>query len=412
MTEPHGEEPRGARTLRALALVFLLAVLVGVLAARFQTQSTAKRERQDRGDQLARGPTVSVIKVEPTNTERVTTLPGEVRGYNQVALYPKISGYLTDVRFERGDRVKKGQILAIIESPETDQLVAQADSDLKTKQLNAARARSLATRGAISLFDRDNLSASASIAEAELKRTSALKGYEVIRAPFDGIVTSRYVDPGAFLPAATSSTQTAVPVADLADLDRVRVLVYLGQDIALFAKVGDPVAVWERERPDRRIAASITRCGQALDTRTRTMTCEIVIDNRTTDLRPGSFVEAELHLRVAPVPSIPNEAIMIRSGEPIVAIIDRDRVHLQPIVIGDTDGRTVRVDRGLTGGETIGINVPIEVEEGAIVRAIVVPPAPTGPAIGGGPSSSAPPQGSGSPSARPPGPSDGHDAGR
>jgi RND family efflux transporter MFP subunit len=368
-------------------VVLLLVIVVGVLAARFHVRSSAGKERRARADRLAEGPRVSVIQVEPTGAERVTVLPGDVRGYNQIALYPKISGYLREVRFERGDRVEKGQVLAIVESPETDQLVAQADSDLRTKRLNAARARSMATRGAISLFDRDNLASSASIAEAELKRNVALKGYEVIRAPFTGIVTSRYVDPGAFLPAATASTQAAVPVADLADLDRVRVLIYLGQDIALFADVGDRASVWERERPDRRVAASITRCGQALDPRTRTMTCEIVVDNRTSDFRPGSFVDVELYTRTAPVPAIPNEAILIRLGKPLVAIIDHERVHLQPITLGDTDGRMVRVDRGLHGGETIGINVPIEVEEGSAVRPAVSPPAPGTPAIGGGPSS-------------------------
>jgi RND family efflux transporter MFP subunit len=356
-----------------------------VLAAHFLARTSAQRERRERADRSAEGPRVSVIKVDPTGAERVTVLPGDVRGYNQVALFPKISGYLLEVRFERGDRVERGQVLAIVESPETDQQVAQADSDLRTKRLNAARARSMATRGAISLFDRDNLDASALIAEAELKRTKAIKGYEVIRAPFSGIVTARYVDPGAFLPAATASTQTAVPVADLADLDRVRVLVYLGQDIAVFATAGDRASVWERERPDKRVAASVTRCGQALDPRTRTMTCEIVIDNRTSDFRPGSFVQVELHTHTAPLPAIPNEAILIRSGQSLVAIIDRDRVHLQPVALGDTDGRTVRVDRGLRGGETIGINVPIEVEEGSAVRPVASPPV-SGGAIGGGPS--------------------------
>jgi hypothetical protein len=200
-------------------------------------------------------------------------------------------------------------------------------------------------------------------------------------------------------------------VADLADLDRVRVLVYLGQDIALFAKVGDPVSVWERERPYQRVAASITRCGQALDPRTRTMTCEVVIDNQTSDFRPGSFVEVELHTRVVPLPSIPNEAILIRSGQPLVAVIDRNHVHLQPITIGDTDGRMVRVERGLGGGETIGINVPIEIEEGAVVRSILSPPTAPGAAIGGGPSSSSPvPSGSVAPHG-PPGAPETRDAG-
>jgi RND family efflux transporter MFP subunit len=386
--------------------------LVGVLAVRIHARTTTRAERRDRAHRIASGPIVPVIQVATTDPERVSLLPGEVRGYNQVALYPKISGYVTKIAFERGDRIKKGQILAVIESPETDELVSSAISDLEAKQINADRAKALATRGAISLFDRDNLSAAARIAEAELRRTSALRGYEIVRAPFDGIATARYVDPGAFLPAATGSTQSAVPVADVADLDQVRVLVYLGQDLALFAKVGDPVAVWERERPNRRVSASITRCGKALDPRTRTMTCEIVMDNRTSDLHPGSFVEVELHQRVAPLPVIPNEAVMIRAGESLVAVVDADRVHLQPITVGDTDGRTVRVESGLRGGETIGVNVPIEVDEGAVVRPVARPPTPSGAAIGGGPASSATPPGDSAPPPRTPGDLAPRDGGR
>ena len=106
--------------------------------------------------------------------------------------------------------------------------------------------------------------------------------------------------------------------------------------------------------------------------------------------KPRSSPNPDAVISTAPVPAIPNEAILIRLGKPLVAIIDHERVHLQPITLGDTDGRSVRVDRGLHGGETIGINVPIEVEEGSAVRPVVSPPAPGGPAIGGGPSSSSP----------------------
>ena len=347
-------------------------------------EATVEHERRERSEHLALGPSLATVKVDTVRAERVTVLPGDVRGYNQITLFPKISGYAKELRFERGDRVAKDQILAIIESPELDEQVAQALSDLSAKRANAARAKSVASRGALSLFDRDNLEAAARVAEAELGRTSALRAYTVIRAPFSGIVTTRYVDPGAFLPAATGSTQSAVPIADVADLDTVRVLIYPGQDIALFAHAGDPAAVWERERPDRRIEASVTRCGQGLDRSTRTMTCEVVIDNRTADLRPGSFVEVELHQRVAPFPAVPNEAILIRGGNSFVAIVDQGHVHLQPITLGDTDGRTARVENGLRGGETIGINVPVGIDEGAMVRPMAEPPAP---AIGGGPSS-------------------------
>src|SRR5262249_46940274 len=149
-------------------------------------------------------------------------------------------------------------------------------------------------------MDRDNAASAAKIAEAELRRTKVLRRYEVVTAPFDGVASARYVDPGAFLPAATASTQSAVPVADLADMDRVRVFVYFGQDTALFARVGDPVVVRERERPDQHADASITRCGKALDPRTRTMTCEIEIDNREKGLVPGSFVDVEVHQHLPP----------------------------------------------------------------------------------------------------------------
>src|SRR5207302_1212300 len=128
---------------------------------------------------------------------------------------------------------------------------------------------------------------------------------------------------------------------DVADVDRVRVFVYLGQDAALFSRVGDAVEVWEAERPERRVPAALTRCGTALDPRTRTMTCEIEIDNHSYDLRPGSFVNVDLHQRVPPLPTIPNEALLIRGGQTMVAVLDRDRVHLQTVAIGDNDGHNV-----------------------------------------------------------------------
>jgi RND family efflux transporter MFP subunit len=393
------EHPRTVRLLFIAGIVFLIVLAVGVLTSRVRAARKGQAEQKARSARQAEGPKLAVIKVESSRTERSIQLPGEVRGYRQTTLYPKISGYVADVRFERGDRVKAGQILAIIESPETDQGVLSAQSDAVTKRLNAARANTLSPTGVISQMDRDNATAAAKIADAELRRARALRRYEVVTAPFDGVASARYVDPGALLPAATGSTQSAVPVADVADVDRVRVLVYLGQDTALFAAAGDPVRLWERERPEKRIDASVTRCGKALDARTRTMTCEIEIDNREAGLMPGSFVDVELHQNLPPRPTIPNEAVLVRSGETVVALVDRDRVHLQPVVLGDNDGRTVRVERGLSGGETIGLSVPMEVEEATKVQPSLQAARPTS-SVGGGPPASAAPNGSTRPPAK------------
>lgn len=382
------EHPRAVRRLFIAGIVLLVVLAIGVLTSRVLAARRGEAERRARSQRQALGPKLAVIKVDASRTERNIELPGEVRGYQQITLYPKLSGYVADVRFERGDRVKKGQILAIIESPETDQGVLSAQSDALTKRMNAARANALTPSGVISQMDRDNAASAAKIADAELRRARALRTYEVVTAPFDGVASARYVDPGALLPAATNSTQSAVPVADLTDVDRVRVFVYLGQDRALFAGTGDTVVLHERERPDKHFDAAITRCGKALDPRTRTMTCEIEVDNRDKGLVPGSFVDVELHQRLPPRPSIPNEAVLVRDGNTMVALVDRNRVHLTPVVLGDNDGRTVRIDRGLSGGETIGVNVPIEVEEGTQVQAIpqtARPASSGGPGVGGGP---------------------------
>jgi RND family efflux transporter MFP subunit len=382
---PGKSEHRGLVRMLFIGAIALVAILVlSVFASRVRAARKGKAERENRTAELAKGPKMTVVKVEGSRSERDIVLPGEVRGYRQITLYPKISGYVADVRFERGDRVKRGQILAIIESPETDQSVLSARSDALTKRLNAQRADALTPSGVISQMDRDNASAASKIADSELRRAAALKKYEIVSAPFDGVASARYVDPGALLPAGTAS---GMPIADLADMDRVRIFIYLGQDTALFASVGDKVFVWERERPDKRLNAAITRCGKALDPRTRTMTCEIEIDNRESNLFPGSFVQVELHQRLPPRPTIPNQAVLVRGGDSLVAVLDGNRVHLQPVTLGDNDGRTVRVERGLSGGETIGLSVPMEVEEGSTVQPAYQPkPASSNEAgVGGGP---------------------------
>jgi membrane fusion protein (multidrug efflux system) len=390
--KPHlpqpNEHPRAVRILLISAIAVVIVLVVAVVTSRVRAAHKGSAERQTRTAELAKGPKLTVVKVEGSRTERDIQLPAEVRGYRQITLYPKISGYVADVRFERGDRVKKGQILAVIESPETDQSMLSARSDAITKRLNAQRANALTPSGVISEMDRDNASAAAKIADAELRRAAALKKYEVVTAPFDGVASARYVDPGALLPAGTAS---GMPIADLADIDRVRVFIYLGQDTALFASVGDKVLIWDRERPEKRLNAAITRCGKALDPRTRTMTCEIEMDNRENGLFPGSFVQVELHQHLPPRPTIPTEAVLVRGGESMVALVDGNHVHLQTIVLGDNDGRTIRVERGLSGGETIGLGVPIEIEEGAIVQPVLQQPKPASSAesgVGGGPAAS------------------------
>ena len=148
---------------------------------------------------------------------------------DQITLYAKIAGYLRSIRVERGDHVGAGQVLGVIESPENDEDVVSARSDAIIKHINAERARRLVTPGIISEADKESAENDERMAQATLQRLSYVSAYESVRAPFDGVITARYVDPGALLPAATGATASAQPIVDVARVDQSRIFVPLGK---------------------------------------------------------------------------------------------------------------------------------------------------------------------------------------
>lgn len=368
--EPHGVSA-GAR--RAVLLVGVALVLIAGAALLFLHLRRAHAERLERATLVAdrdRGLRLSVTRVTMAPGQRVVTLPGDVHGYSEATLYAKVSGYVKDVVVQRGQRVKKGDVMATLISPETQKDVLTAQRDLAIAHINAERAERLVPSGVVSVQDRDNAVATKRIAEAGLARASAVNDYTVIRAPYDGVVTARYVDPGALVPAATGATTGALPIVDVADVDRLRVFSYLGQDVAPFVHNGDEATVWQDELPARRIPAKVTFTTGALDPRTRTMQVEVDIDNRELGVLPGTFAHVEFRVSETPSPLIPDEAIVIRNGKTMVATIADGRAHYIPVDLGYNDGRSIRVLRGLDGGETVGLDVPVELEEGGRVQPV------------------------------------------
>jgi RND family efflux transporter MFP subunit len=352
--------------------VATLLVLVGVLVAVGMLMHRAhveSRQRADLDQRTSVGPRVTVARVDVTPLERAITLPGDLRGFTQVTLYSKVSGYVGALRVERGDHVQRGQVLATIDSPETATDLASARHEWDVSRSNAERAEHLAPSGVVSAQDRDNAVAQRRIAGANFGHAAALRGYATVRAPFDGVVTARYIDPGALVPAATGGPQSAVPIVDVADVDTLRVFVYVSQDAAPFVHPGDPASIWQDELPGRRISAAVTRTTGALEPRTRTMQVEIDIDNRPLGLLPGTFAHVELRIHEPATPVIPDNALVIRDGKTVVATVKDGRVRYVEVDLGYNDGRKVRVVRGLSGGEAIGLDVPVEVQDGDAVQA-------------------------------------------
>jgi membrane fusion protein (multidrug efflux system) len=360
--------PRRRRVVTAIAVGLVVLAAIAVLLLHLRRRHRESSQRAAQQAEGARGPRVSVTRVKTTQAHRVLSFPGDVHGFNQVTLYAKLSGYVKEVRVERGDRVTLGQIIAIIESPESQKDVASAEHDAMLMKRNAARAEELAPSGMVTQQDRDTAVFQSRISKANLLRSRDILDYTHVRAPFDGVVTARYVDPGALVPAATGGTQSALPIADVADVDTLRVFLYVGQDAAPFVHLGDQVTIWQDELPGKRVPGTVTRLAGALDPRTRTMQVEIDVDNRPWKLLPGTFAHVELQIGEPPSPLIPDEAIVIRDGKTMVAEVSDNRVHYRPVELGYNDGRGVRVLSGLSSGATIGLDVPVEVDEGGAVQ--------------------------------------------
>ncbi len=369
-TPPDEHRPRRHPVFVGSALVVVLVSVLGVIALRLHRAHVEESERRSLQSENALGPRVRVMKVQTTQGDRLVTLPGDVHGYNQSTLYAKVSGYVKDINVQRGDHVKADQILATIWSPETEEDVRTAESSAVIAQITARRIEGLEPVGVASMQDRDNAVAQRRISQSSLGRARALLQYTVVKAPFNGVVTARYVDPGALVPAATASTQASLPIVDVADLDTLRIFVYLGQDVAPFVHPGNDVDVWQDEVPGRHIPAKVTYTTAALDPRTRTMQVEVDLDNRGVGILPGTFVHVGLHVTEPRLPIINSEAFVIRDGKTLAPEIKDGKVHYVPIDLGYNDGRDVRVLRGLSGGETVGLDVPVEVGEGDAVQAI------------------------------------------
>ncbi|MGO8971547.1 MAG: efflux RND transporter periplasmic adaptor subunit [Myxococcaceae bacterium] len=374
--QPSGPRPRA---LTLLSLVLVLVAILGVALLAWRRHSAEAADVKNRNVALAKGNTVQVVPVMVAPSEQTLTLPAEVRGWAQITLYAKVAGYVREIPVDKGTRVKKGDLLARLESPETDQAVAAARADLVLKRVLLQRTEALRPDGVVSQQDLDNAIGALRVSEATLKQDLAQQSYEVISAPFSGVVTARYVDVGALVPSGTGNTSTVQPVVDLADIDLLRVQVYVGQPDAARLQVGDSVSLATDSDPSHPIEAKVSRMSMGLDPKTRTMLVEADVDNRPPRLYPGQYVKATLHLRGSRAPLVPGEALTWRGDRLFVATVQNGQVRLQQVKTGDDSGRVVQILSGLQGGESVILNPSPELSDGDRVQAAVQPATPVAP---------------------------------
>ena len=336
-----------------------------------EVQLTASR--QALAATVARGPRVQTVLVSAGPPERLITLLGDARAYQAATLYSKIGGYLKSISVDRGDMVVAGQLLAEIDSPETDNQYASAVSDLDNKRRNAKRARDLAATGAKSLQAIEQAETDFRMAESRVAELATLKSYEQIRAPFAGRITARFIDPGALVQNSTSNQTSNQPVVTLADDRRLRINVYVEQRDVPFVKVGDRADVSDGADSTRVVRARIARTSGQLDPRTRTLFVEIEVDNDDRFLVPGSFAYVTLHVPLPSYPEIPVSALTVRGSNTSVAVVDESGiVRFRPVKVAQTDGVRVSLSEGVKQGECVAINLPDEVADGSTVQPVAL----------------------------------------
>jgi len=357
-----------------VGIVGVVAAICGVALIATSRQAAAERESRERTDEVAKGPRVRVARAQMSPPVRKLELQGEARPYASATLYAKVSGYLKEMRVDKGDKVKPNQIVAVIQAPEIDRQYEAAVADASYKKANARRAADLAKPGVVSAAEAETQVGVAQVADAQVATLAQQKSYEVLRAPFAGTVTARYADPGALVQAATGAQTGALPLVTISTPERLRVYVYVPQHDAGFVKVGDRALVTLPERADVQIEGQVARRADELDPRTRMMLVEVDVDNRDGRIVAGSFVTVALTLATPPEIIVPVEALVLNGQKASVFVLDGDTVHARPVVVSDNDGSTARLARGLRAGELVALNVGDNVADGARVQPVAPPP--------------------------------------
>ncbi|HZS37236.1 MAG TPA: efflux RND transporter periplasmic adaptor subunit [Polyangia bacterium] len=357
--------------LYVAGLAAVLAAIGGVVMFANARGSAAEKESQAREAQVKAGPRVRVVAAAPARTERRIELQGEARPFASVTLYAKLSGYLKEIRVDKGDRVQAGQVLAVIESPELDRQYDAAVADAAYKRANAKRAAALATPGVVSAREAELTSSQALMADAQVAALATQKSYETLRAPFTGTVIARFADPGALVQNATNAQTSALPVVTISQGERLRVYVYVDQRDAFYVHKGDGAEVTTPDRPGLPIKGTVTRLASELDPKTRTMLVEIDLDNRDGRIVPGSFVLVALVIATPPSVEVPVEALVLRGKQPFVAVVSAEqRVTYKPVVLVGDDGASARVAKGLAAGERVALNLGENVVDGDLVQPV------------------------------------------
>ncbi len=364
--------------LIAIALTFVLGI-----RPRLEARAALKKETADLNVQ-----TVSVTRPKAANATQELILPGNMQAFADTPIYARTNGYLKRWHADIGKRVKSGELLAEIDTPEIDDQLQQARADRATAEANhrfaestSARWEALLKTDSVSRQEveekRSDLAAKKSVLEGaryNVARLEKLQSFKRLSAPFDGVITARNTDVGALIDAGSGS---AKELFHLASTKRLRVFVNIPQAYARDVVPGVAAELTLSEFPGRRFKGTVARTTQAIDVASRTLLAEVDVDNATGELLPGSY--AVVHLKLDSTHAglvLPVNTLLFRPEGVMVAILQQDqRAVLTPVKLGRDFGREVEVVSGLAATDSVIVNPSDSLVSGAQVRLVQEAPA-------------------------------------
>lgn len=321
--------------------------------------------------------TVDVVHPRQGHIAKTIDLPGDVVGFYEAALHSKVTGYLKDISVDKGDSVKKGQVLAEIEVPELQSNLARSQASLEIERITYDRLRKVQQSDSrlISQQDVDMAYAKYREAQAAVATLQTMYGYTKIIAPFDGVITGRFADPGALIragggdigvdetsglisPGATEGAgghrEGGGPILTLAEIDKLRIYIYVPEASYPFIHIGTPASLTFEEFPGRIFKGTVARYASSLDLATRTMLTEVDIDNPQRLVYPRSYAHVTIELvRHPDALSIPASAIQGAGDSAHVMVVKEGRLADVPVKTGINNGAYVEITSGLSAGSLV-----------------------------------------------------------
>lgn len=364
-----------------LLVVLIAAAIIAVSGILPRVQ--ARRTLAAQTNYLAT-PAVHVVHPRAEAPAQEVVLPGNMQAFVDAPIYARTSGYLRKWYHDIGAHVRKGELLAEIESPEVDKQLAQAREDLATAlanlklaQITAARYTDLFKSDSVAKQDVDNAvqdaaakAAAYKSAQANVQRLQEMVGFEKLYAPFDGVVTARNTDIGQLIDSG-SSGGPARELFHVAAIDRLRVFINVPQLYSHEAKRGVQADLTLPEIPNRRFAGAVARTADAIDPATRTLLVEVDVVNNTGLLFPGAYTQ--VHLKVTssqPALIVPSTSLVFRSEGLRCATVVNGHAHLIRVTLGRDYGTEVEVIAGLNADSNVIVNPPDSLVDGEAVRPV------------------------------------------